>query len=93
MRILDEIAHRHNPLANRVTDFYFVDGDTRLKVTETGEPTHIVGGEVDVLRWDYVVFVFRPTGWVEIAKLGQEHAETSQHAASIALRLITDTEA
>lgn len=96
MRLIDEIAHRHNALADRVTDFYFVQRDkmavNRFKVTETARPVRIVGGEVDVRRYDYVVSVLRPTGWVEIARIGQEHVDTAMQAAKVALHILTEDE-
>lgn len=91
--LLDEIAHRHGSTTNRVTDFYFAydsdDGSRseRFKVVETASPTRIVGGETIELRFDYVVSVFT-SGWTEVARMGQEHAESATHAALIALKVI-----
>ncbi len=97
MRTLDEIAHRNDPLTDTVTDFYLVHGSdgggvTRYKVTETGHPTRIVGGKVEVYRYDYVVFVLRTTGWVEVLRVEEEHADDATHAALIAHRILTEEE-
>lgn len=91
MILLDEIAHRHGATTNRVTDFYFVgdrcsdpDLNDRFKVVEVASPERIVGGEAVQFRFDYTVHTFRATGWVEVAKMGDEHADSPLQAAQIA---------
>jgi len=92
MKLIEEIAHRHNARADRVTDFYFFHAENgraeRFKVTETASATKIVGGEVSLVRYDYVVSIFRPTGWVDVLRIGEEHVDTAAHAARVAHNVI-----
>lgn len=96
MHMIDEIAHPSGPTAPRVTDFFFkVDTRAgasvheRYKVAETGTPTAIVGGTVTEYRYSYVVFVWRSTGWVEVIRVSEEHAETAMVAAGIAEAILS----
>lgn len=88
MDLLDELARPSNPLANVVTDFYFVSDRFRFWVVETGRPVKIVGGKVEAYNFDYTVSTWRATGWVEVIRVDQVHAETSMQAAQIAERIL-----